>query len=103
MYGGEGVKWSAIQVSQWTVSVVREQAWAGALEGFHLKENVKYSLKQFSKTKDRKEPHLTPPGKAHTDQTGVTAQPATALLPLPPVPGVLGLSNTLEAACEEHE
>ena len=60
-YGGGRVKRSAIQVSQWRVSVVREQAYAGTLEGFHLRENVKYSLKQFNKTKDRKEPDLVPP------------------------------------------
>lgn len=60
VYSGDKVKWSAIQVSQWRVSVVREQAWVGTLEGFHLKENVKYSLKQFNKIKDCKEPDLPP-------------------------------------------
>lgn len=54
-------KRKAVQVPQWRVSVVKEQAWAGTLEGFRLKENVKYSLKQFSTTKDHKEPDLTPP------------------------------------------
>lgn len=101
VYSGDKVKQSAIQASQWRVSAVREQAWAGTLEGFHLKENVQYSLKQFSKTKDRKKSDLSP-GKANTDQTSVTVEHEAALLLHHPIP-IFGMLGRLETACEEQE
>lgn len=39
---------------------------AGALQGFLLEENVKYSLKEFEKANNHKEPDMTPPGRANT-------------------------------------
>lgn len=97
VYDGERVKWSAIQASQWRVSVVREQASAGTLEGFHLKENVKYSLKQFNKANNHKEPDLTPHGKANINWchslTSYSGAPTSSYT-------VSGILKTLQEACE---
>lgn len=54
---------------------------AGTLEGFHLMGNVKHSVKQFNETKDRKEPDLSPPGKANTAEAAAAPRrPAPRLL-----------------------
>lgn len=50
--------------------------------------NVKYSLKQFNKTRERKEPDVSPPGSA---STGEPAAASTSF----------GMLNTLQAAGEE--
>lgn len=97
MYSGVKVKRRAIQASQWTVSVFREQAWAG-----RLSSDAKFQiLKQFNKTKYCKKPDRSP-GKANTDQTSLTAEHETALLPHHAIP-ILRVLSRLEAAPEDQE
>lgn len=67
------------------------------LEGFHLKENVKYSLKQFNEAKDRKEPRSdSPPGKANTDQNWCHSS-ASHRSASTPSWTIFGMLNTLKS------
>lgn len=46
-------------------------------EGFYLTENVRYSLKEFKKAKDRKEPDLTPTGSPQNEHRSNRCHNAT--------------------------
>lgn len=73
----------------------REQAWAGTLKGFHLKENVKYPLKQLTKAKYPKEPDMTPTWQSWHSPNWCHSTASTS-------PRTISdMLNTLEAASEE--